>query len=724
MDDVSASSLAEAAARGVIDTKMPSTSKPRVPCALPTAEFEIVCIEIDKVANPARAAWLASKKMVSSLRNRRSLLLPSKFEWVVESRPRVRSGLGLELSLTDDGAACTAVSDSCRLVIVAVHPGSPADEAGLMIDDFVIGLNGPLTAGLSCQNAVMLDHFNVGTDVRVEVDRKGVNLVKTLRAVSLTVPPVRSRVVDGRIGYLHLNTFSKDVHEQTRTALNELLDIGIDRLVLDLRGNGGGSLNASAGVAGLFLPDESVVVIMTHQSTQTRYTLPGWETAPDPAMPLLAVAVDGGSASASELVTGALVDHGRATAVGSTTYGKGTAQIYNLLRDSTGKVRGVLILTTGRWTTPLGRSPVGGLAPDVHLDLPPCMHPDEVSRRASAAIRPYIAGIGITSSPSDGHSYKPGEAVTLAVLLTAPVSVDTTAGAPTMSLSVTGRARRASYRPDAPDSSPTTLIFEYTITAEDAENARVAGADIGVCGVADTHTTHTGGVTTDEIGVGANSVDAGVATIRSAAGLDAVLAHSVPELVPPTDQTPRFTDITHCDHREAIESIAEAGITSGCNPPDNDRFCPNRPVTRAETASFLARAATLPEASDDYFTDDNGSTHEDSINRLALAGITSGCAHTDDIRRFCPQLSVSRAQTAALLTRAFNPQPLPPPHEHSRFTDTAHSLHREAIDLLTAAGIGFACNPPDNDRFCPNQPVTRAEMAELIVQTLSRTAER
>ena len=302
--------------------------------------------------------------------------------------------------------------------------------------------------------------------------------------------------------------------------------------------------------------------------------------------------------------------------------------------------------------------------------------------------------------------------------------------------------------------SPTAAATEGVTTD------KTAAATEGV--TTDKTAAATEGVTTDKITVGADAIDAGTSTIRSAAGLDAVLSHSALDAEPSSDPTLRFIDIAYCEHRDAIGSIAQADITSGCNPPDNDRFCPNRPVTRAETASFLARAIALPEASTDYFDDDNDSTHEDSINRIALADITTGCTPAN-IRYFCPQHSVSRAQAATLLVRAFNLQPPPPtptppttqttpptttlpipppptptppptttlpipptptptPPPLSKFIDTAHSSHREAIELLAAAGIGFACNPPDNDRFCPDREVTRAEMAELLTRALSRAA--
>jgi uncharacterized protein YkwD len=107
-----------------------------------------------------------------------------------------------------------------------------------------------------------------------------------------------------------------------------------------------------------------------------------------------------------------------------------------------------------------------------------------------------------------------------------------------------------------------------------------------------------------------------------------------------------FTDTASNKHKDSIDRVAEAGVTRGC---DTKRYCPSGKVTRAQMASFLARALNLPPASKDYFRDDNGSIHEDAINRLAAAGITRGC----DAGKFCPGGIVNREQMAAFLRRAF-----------------------------------------------------------------------
>ncbi len=175
-----------------------------------------------------------------------------------------------------------------------------------------------------------------------------------------------------------------------------------------------------------------------------------------------------------------------------------------------------------------------------------------------------------------------------------------------------------------------------------------------------------------------------------------------------------FTDDDGSVHESDIEAIAAAGITFGCNPPTNTRYCPTRPVTRAEMATFLARAFKLPTATANYFTDDNTSLHEGNIQAIAAAGITLGCnPPTND--RFCPEDPVTRAQMATFLTRARNL----PPSTTNYFTDDDTSLHEGNIQAIAAARITLGCNPPTNDRFCPQNRVTRAQMATFLTRALN-----
>ncbi|HEX7098354.1 MAG TPA: SpoIID/LytB domain-containing protein [Acidimicrobiia bacterium] len=177
-----------------------------------------------------------------------------------------------------------------------------------------------------------------------------------------------------------------------------------------------------------------------------------------------------------------------------------------------------------------------------------------------------------------------------------------------------------------------------------------------------------------------------------------------------------FRDVGNTVHFDDIVYIASIGVTKGCNPPDNNLFCPTRPVTRQQMASFLVRALDLPRTDQDFFVDDNGSVHEADINALAAAGITRGCNPPAN-DRFCPQESVSRAQMAAFLVRGYG---YTDPGEGNLFTDDNGSVFEGDIDRLATAGVTKGCNPPANDRFCPTQPVTREQMASFLARAIRR----
>jgi hypothetical protein len=163
-----------------------------------------------------------------------------------------------------------------------------------------------------------------------------------------------------------------------------------------------------------------------------------------------------------------------------------------------------------------------------------------------------------------------------------------------------------------------------------------------------------------------------------------------------------------------IEAIGGEGITRGCNPPTNNRFCPDRTVTRGQMAAFLVRALGLPPASSDYFVDDSGSVFEDDINRIADAGITRGCnPPLND--RFCPDRTVTRGQMAAFLVRAFG---YTDDGGGNRFDDDDGSVFERDIDALSVAGVTKGCGPR---RYCPSKGVTRAQMAAFLTRALGLT---
>jgi VCBS repeat-containing protein len=172
-----------------------------------------------------------------------------------------------------------------------------------------------------------------------------------------------------------------------------------------------------------------------------------------------------------------------------------------------------------------------------------------------------------------------------------------------------------------------------------------------------------------------------------------------------------LTDIAASGFAANILWLAEAGITKGCNPPANDEFCPDAPVTRGAMAAFLVRFLGLTDdGGGNTFTDDNDSIFETDIAKLAAAGITLGCnPPTND--RFCPNDPVTRGAMAAFLSRALG---LTDDGGGNTFTDDDGSIFEADIAKLAAAGITLGCNPPTNDRFCPEDSVTRGQMAAFL----------
>lgn len=174
-----------------------------------------------------------------------------------------------------------------------------------------------------------------------------------------------------------------------------------------------------------------------------------------------------------------------------------------------------------------------------------------------------------------------------------------------------------------------------------------------------------------------------------------------------------FCDDDRSTFEDAIERIAGAGITQGCNPPANNRFCPDEPVTRGAMAAFLTRGVAMPEGSGISFDDVSGSIFEDAILRLAAAGITTGCNPPANTR-FCPGDYVTRGEMAAFLTRALS---LPEAHGID-FADDNESTFESDIEAIAAAGITTGCDPPTNTRFCPDEYVTRGQMAQFLANAL------
>jgi len=176
-----------------------------------------------------------------------------------------------------------------------------------------------------------------------------------------------------------------------------------------------------------------------------------------------------------------------------------------------------------------------------------------------------------------------------------------------------------------------------------------------------------------------------------------------------------FVDDDGTTFEADINAIAGAGITKGCNPPIGDRYCPADNMTRGQFAAFIARYLQLTPPADNPFVDTNGHTFEQNIAAMADAGITKGCNPPAN-DRFCPDANMTRGQFAAFLVRYLH---LTPPAGNP-FVDTNGHTFEHDIAALAAAGITKGCNPPANDMFCPGDPVTRGQVAAFFNRTFLR----
>ena len=179
------------------------------------------------------------------------------------------------------------------------------------------------------------------------------------------------------------------------------------------------------------------------------------------------------------------------------------------------------------------------------------------------------------------------------------------------------------------------------------------------------------------------------------------------ELSTPVTRSP-FTDTADSTFRWDIEWLWTSGITKGCT---TTTYCPKATVTRGQMAAFLDRALDLPATATDYFSDDEASSFEANINRLAAAGITKGCTPTT----FCPKDTVTRGQMAAFLDRALDL----PATATDFFIDDETSTFEAAINRLAASGITKGCA---SRRFCPMDPVSRGQMAAFLYRALKTPA--
>lgn len=251
-----------------------------------------------------------------------------------------------------------------NLVIIAPMPDSPAEAAGILAGDIVIGIDGKDVTGTAPDVVLQSILGPADTVVTLTIIREGVEqpLDISITRAEIQIPVVEYQMLDSNIAYIDLYQFSVNAGEEVRKALDELLPQNPVGIILDLRNNSGGYLDAAFDVTSLFIEDGPIMVEEYGDGTTHTYNALGGAIAPD--IPLV-VLVNEGSASASEITAGAIQDRSRGTLVGMTTYGKGSVQNWIELEGDNGAIR----VTVARWLTPDSRQINNvGLTPDVQVD--------------------------------------------------------------------------------------------------------------------------------------------------------------------------------------------------------------------------------------------------------------------------------------------------------------------------------------------------------------------
>ena len=282
-------------------------------------------------------------------------------------RPEIAERNRTDMSGSFEGiGAFVSVNDAGQFEIVRPIDGQPAESAGLKAGDIVIAVDGISIGGFSIDETIQMVRGPRGTAVTLTIVRSDVEEPFDITIVreTIVIPIVESEMLEGNIAYVRLTSFNRNAEEQLLLALDELIAQDPVGIVFDLRDNPGGFLDQSIAVADIFLEDGVALFERNNQGLDVTYRT---ETDGDLTEDLpLVVLVNAGSASASEIVAGAIQDRGRAILIGETTFGKGSVQRVHELSDGS-----ELRVTIARWYTPDNNSIDGiGIDPDIVIETP------------------------------------------------------------------------------------------------------------------------------------------------------------------------------------------------------------------------------------------------------------------------------------------------------------------------------------------------------------------
>jgi len=311
---------------------------------------------ISRSYSSKKQAYGAIQEMVAKLGDRYTVFFdPDEYQALNNDLSGNLSGVGLQLGENEKTKALT---------VIAPIQGTPAFKAGILPDDVIIQINGQRTQGMKIEDAVKRILGPVGTKVVLTIQRGNKSQTFKLTRANIAIHPVTYNTrttAAGKIGYITLPEFTQTAAVEMRRAIQALEKQQVQGYVLDLRSDPGGLLDASLQIASMWLKQGAIVSLVNRDKVKDSYNATGHPLTNKP----LVVLVDKGSASASEILSGALQDDNRARLVGTRTFGKGLVQSVEPLGDGS-----ALKLTIAKYYTPKGRDINHvGIAPDITVEL-------------------------------------------------------------------------------------------------------------------------------------------------------------------------------------------------------------------------------------------------------------------------------------------------------------------------------------------------------------------
>jgi carboxyl-terminal processing protease len=348
-------------------------------------------------------SYEAIRGMLASLDDPYTRFLdPKEFKEMQIDTSGELTGVGIQISLD---------KDTKEIVVVSPIEGTPASRAGVQPKDVIVSIDGKSTKGMTTEDAVKLIRGKEGSQVTLGLQRKGEVVIVPLKRARIEINAVESRLnsaADGKkVGYIRLKQFNANAAREMRSAIRELEKEGAQGYVLDLRSNPGGLLEASIDIARQWLDEGTIVSTKTREGIQDVRRATGSALTNSPVV----VLVNEGSASASEIVSGALQDNKRAVLVGQKTFGKGLVQSVRGLSDGSG-----LTVTIAKYLTPKGTDiHKNGIRPDVDVKLTEeeikSLTVEQLGTNKDSQYRAAETTlIKALRSPEQGQAYQPGSA--------------------------------------------------------------------------------------------------------------------------------------------------------------------------------------------------------------------------------------------------------------------------------------------------------------------------